>query len=321
MKSFTTTAPTESTTTVQAADLATSATDVSKWFFWNDTDGILDTTDGSFVTGPGTAPAGDGSVQINAPANKEIALATNAFNGVTPLSKITGLQYSTYRTADDTTRDLSLQFDVQVVVGTNTYDGRFEYDPHLASTVTKNAWQTWTPTDSSIDAGTNNNKGWWFSSGTASNLPQCTSTTPCTWNEVLANYPNTSVSGKAYLVARTVGASSDAFAGDFDRFSVTTNDGANVATTVYNFEPTPTQSGGAGGSGTGAGAGSAGSACALADKGDVNCDGQIDFLDFALLMGAYGTNGVGLKADLNKDGHVNADDLAILVSNWGTSTN
>ena len=50
-------------------------------------------------------------------------------------------------------------------------------------------------------------------------------------------------------------------------------------------------------------------------RGDLNHDGQVDFLDLYLLFEAYGSKvGAGDPRDLNGDGYVNYKDVKILVS-------
>ncbi len=51
------------------------------------------------------------------------------------------------------------------------------------------------------------------------------------------------------------------------------------------------------------------------DFGDLDLDGVLSAADLALLLGAWGTPGVGF-GDIGGDGIVNAEDLAFLLSNW-----
>ncbi len=59
-------------------------------------------------------------------------------------------------------------------------------------------------------------------------------------------------------------------------------------------------------------AGGLGSDC----PGDLNHDGQVDSVDLAEILGAWGPN-TGHRADLNGDGLVGPLDLAPLLSGWG----
>ncbi|MSR42275.1 MAG: DUF1254 domain-containing protein [Phycisphaerales bacterium] len=52
--------------------------------------------------------------------------------------------------------------------------------------------------------------------------------------------------------------------------------------------------------------------------GDVNCDGEVDGSDLALLLDAWGPASAAMpNADVNEDGTVNAFDLNCLFSGWG----
>lgn len=52
------------------------------------------------------------------------------------------------------------------------------------------------------------------------------------------------------------------------------------------------------------------------DPIDLNGNGVIDGVDLAILLSAWGTDGVQSGADLNGDGIVNGADLAMLLANW-----
>ncbi|MFM7052774.1 MAG: dockerin type I domain-containing protein, partial [Planctomycetota bacterium] len=52
--------------------------------------------------------------------------------------------------------------------------------------------------------------------------------------------------------------------------------------------------------------------------GDLNCDGDINASDLAILLAAWGPCGKGAcDADLDRDGWVGASDLANLLGSWG----
>lgn len=48
---------------------------------------------------------------------------------------------------------------------------------------------------------------------------------------------------------------------------------------------------------------------------DIDCDGDVDGFDLALLLNAWGPC-AGCRADITRDGQVNGEDLAILLANW-----
>jgi len=58
-------------------------------------------------------------------------------------------------------------------------------------------------------------------------------------------------------------------------------------------------------------------------NGDVDGDNEVSLLDFAALVGAFGTSrgsiGWDPNADLDGDGEVTLYDFGILVSNFGLS--
>jgi hypothetical protein len=56
---------------------------------------------------------------------------------------------------------------------------------------------------------------------------------------------------------------------------------------------------------------------ALPCAGDLDLDGSVGPTDLALLLGAWGTDGLATGADINEDGVVSAPDLAILLGAWG----
>lgn len=55
---------------------------------------------------------------------------------------------------------------------------------------------------------------------------------------------------------------------------------------------------------------------------DVNGNGQVNGVDLAAVLGAWGTNGQGEgDADINNDGIVNGQDLAFVLGSWGPCSN
>ncbi len=50
---------------------------------------------------------------------------------------------------------------------------------------------------------------------------------------------------------------------------------------------------------------------------DVNLDHQVNAIDLAAVLSAWGTNGSSNGTDFNNDGSVNGSDLAFIVSSWG----
>jgi hypothetical protein len=104
----------------------------------------------------------------------------------------------------------------------------------------------------------------------------------------------------------------------------TDNGGTGTATTTdNNGNSGGTNNGGGGGSGsstsTGGGGGSSGSilkAMAQPDKGDLNSDGDINDLDFSIIMSNWGKSFKNKNADINNDSLVNDKDMAFVLANW-----
>ncbi|HUY05156.1 MAG TPA: dockerin type I domain-containing protein [Candidatus Paceibacterota bacterium] len=301
---------TYATTTVQAADLAASLSDVmtnpAKWFFYSDTNDTIDDSLGSFVTGPGTAPAGSGSAQMTlgaSPADR-VALATYQFSG-TLLADVKRMQYSLYEPTNAGAAP-SLQFNVDLN-GTDAWQHRLLYEPseNGQQALTLNSWNA-------IDAYQNGNALWTWSGlkghgGNATQWPDRKTAVYRTWYDIVSSFPKARVRVTDSWLGFRIGSPSPVgYTSDVDKFVIDMSDGANATTTTYDFEPTahtdentPSSGGGAGGV-----------------LGDLDNDGKVDFRDFAIMMFAFGKHGANLAADLNHDGVVNAADFAILFGNW-----
>jgi hypothetical protein len=183
---------------------------------------IDDNTDlpgsGTFVQGPAPAPLGVGSAQLSVtgPTDRQI-LATSAYAGTT-LASVTSLGYSSYQSGP--TLAPSLQFDVRYRTTDTLYGGRLVFEPYQSNTV-GSGWQTWDAL-----AGT-----WWASKTTpAGSNGLCPQAAPCTWNQVLANWPNAVMSARLLL---KVGGNWPASSYNVDALKV----GAGDTTTMYDFEP------------------------------------------------------------------------------------
>jgi hypothetical protein len=49
-------------------------------------------------------------------------------------------------------------------------------------------------------------------------------------------------------------------------------------------------------------------------KGDLNCDGSVNLVDFSILLYYWGATSA--KADVNNDGNVNLVDFSIMMFYW-----
>jgi hypothetical protein len=183
---------------------------------------------GSFVTGPATPPLGQGSAQLSVTnsASSEI-LFKNFTNDGMALSNITGLSYQSYvASAATSDQSPSLQINVNINSSATGYQGRLVFEPYYTNTITPDTWQSWDATGSGAD--------WWFSrSSIFSN--GCTIAAPCTWAQVLADYPDVEINNDFGGFGFKVGSGWDNFVGNVDDFTAT----INSTTTTYNFDPNP----------------------------------------------------------------------------------
>lgn len=129
--------------------MSTSIADVisspDSWFFYNDENGTIDNSLGSFVNGPSTAPLGVGSVQISVSGTQRRNLATYQFSGQI-LSEITDLKYSTYNPSSgnggSVNRSGYINFNVDFN-GSDTCQTRLIFLPTDNGTVMQDTWQEW----------------------------------------------------------------------------------------------------------------------------------------------------------------------------------
>lgn len=200
--------------------------DMNGWGFFTETGSPT----GGFVSGPGTAPVGNGSAHfVVSTTDDRILLGTLAYAG-TRLDAIDDLAYSTYRSSGGSAHALALQFDID----TNLTDldegwqGRLVYEPYYTHAVSTGAWQTWDPQD---DAGTGN---WWFS-GAPGNAT-CSIGNPCTWTEVLTAFPDAGIrdAGGTGAVFFKAGGGWTGFDGNVDAFTISVIGGD---ATTFDFEP------------------------------------------------------------------------------------
>jgi|GEM_PF-4556979 len=179
---------TSSMIVVKQADLATDFAQVmsnpGKWLFYNDENDTIDSSLGSFVNGPATAPLSSGSAQITVTGTERKNLSTYQFSGK-PLSTISVMKYSTYNPSagngGSTNRSGFLFFNVDFN-GTDTWQRRLVYVPSSNGTVLQNTWQEW-------DAISSGNAKWVYSGATWPVTGQA-GTTEKTWNQILTDYPS-----------------------------------------------------------------------------------------------------------------------------------
>ena len=237
--------------TVMPSDLddpTASGADPAAWYFYNDvTDAATATEDAAhyhFVTGPSLPPLGVGSVEfhndVQTPAsdNQRWNIATLKYSG-TKLTDVKSLKFNTFEPSwntGSTNKAVYMNFDVDLdgVGGNDAYQGRLVYVPSTNGTVQQNVWQEW-------DAIKNGTALWTWShfAGSWPNHPELT-TANITWNQLVAAYPNATMSAggttKGQLLFRSGEPYADGFTGYLDDVTV----GVKNKTTVFNFDPSVT---------------------------------------------------------------------------------
>ncbi len=182
----------------------------------------IDNGDGSgsvgLVAGPGVPPLGVGSLQLSTTGTGSHWTVYNYDWMGTPLSALTTLGYSTFTTSSTTDPALQIEIDPGNTTGTDagvTYS-TLNFEPYLNGTVTPGTWQDWNVL---------NGKVW------GTHLTGAPMSSPVTWSEFLALYPNATVK---YGLGVNVGSGwSTPMTGNVDALSV----GTAAGTTTYNFEP------------------------------------------------------------------------------------
>jgi hypothetical protein len=200
------------------------------------------TGSGAFVSGPIGAD-GSGSAKFTVDATGGEALATGLYAG-TPFANLDFLSYKTYKKGSSQ-HAVALQLDVDYDNSDNTtaFQGRVAFDIPQTS-VQDDTWQTWNPLTFSTPS--------WFSTGTpivggSNQTKLCTQASPCTFAQLLGDYPNASirpitgqsngtpVGGGIWLKAG--GNWSPSFTGNADSLTVAAHTATANGTATYDFEP------------------------------------------------------------------------------------
>jgi hypothetical protein len=194
------------------------------WFFFNE--GANGS--GTIEVGPATPPLGAGSANLIVNSTGRESFGTQAYAG-TPLNQISELRYSTYKnTNPDQAVDISLQFDIDYdgAGGNNAYQGRLIFEPYLAGTnPQQNVWQTWHAL-----------AGKWYGSNQTASGGLCPQSAPCTWPQVLSNFPNATIFNNSFggvLLFRAGGPWANGYDGNVDAFNI----GVGTTYTTFDFEP------------------------------------------------------------------------------------
>ncbi len=207
----------------QAAVVVVSPGDMQGWGFVEE----VATGTGTLTLGPAVPPLGTGSARLTVDSTGREILGTQAYAG-TALADIDVLTYSTYRSSGSAALAISLQLDIDYdLTDSNTaWQGRLIYEPYYTNTVLTGVWQSW---DTLTPAGTGN---WWASGAPGNSV--CPINNPCTWNELLANFPNAGIRANGgVLQLKAGGPWSGGFDGNADALEI----GVSGVTTTYDFEP------------------------------------------------------------------------------------
>ncbi|MDQ1592641.1 MAG: hypothetical protein QOG71_3268 [Pyrinomonadaceae bacterium] len=206
------------------------------WIFFDDAPGT-GTGSGGFEQGPATPPLGVGSAFLTVDAQGRHALGTGGYGG-TRMDDVTTLAYHSYQDNNaNTVVAPSLQFDIDYDLNdaATAYMGRLAFEPYLSPTqgaVAQNVWQNW---DGLL--------GNWYGTRTTvtvnnvSVAQPCQPATPCTWQQVIALFPNAGVRNTpaSAVLFKVGGPWSPGFDGNVDNFRIA----ITTARVTYDFEPLP----------------------------------------------------------------------------------
>jgi hypothetical protein len=205
------------------------------WGFYNDQNSTActDATVCRLVVGPGSVPVGAGSAELAvAGASEGKALVLVDYKGVR-LDQLTTLRYSTYRQSTDNGSNLAvalqLNADFDVTDNATGYQGRLVFEPYMTASgsVTAAIWQNW-------DAMAGK---WWstknaVSKGGVTVSNPCVQSSPCTWSQLLAAFPNAGIHATFGAVVLKAGSGWSSFRGNVDNLQI----GIDGSTTTFDFE-------------------------------------------------------------------------------------
>ena len=187
----------------------------------------------AFVDGPATPPMGTGSANLTAALATEGPILFKAGYVGLRFDAINVLQYSTYRTspAEPSPLAIALQLNVDADLNdaNNSFQGRLVFEPYQdGSTVNTGEWETW-----------NALNGKWWGTGSPSNPARpfaqlCPQSSPCTWAQVLVNWPDGGIHATLGAVIFKAGSGWADFDGNVDALIIN-NDAWD-----FNLHSTPT---------------------------------------------------------------------------------
>lgn len=151
-----------------------------------------DTGSGAFVLGPADPPLSDGSLSLNTPLNNDKVYLFNYEHIGTPLSSITELIYSTYRSSASTAEARQLPAINLVIDYNGSAPGGFAtlvYEPvynNANQPIVDDTWQSW-----------NTLQGTWWSTQPipGTNCSGATAACDQTWAQIIQNNPFATING------------------------------------------------------------------------------------------------------------------------------
>jgi hypothetical protein len=199
---------------------------------------------GAFVSGPNGSD-GSGSAKLTVDSAGGEALSMGLFPG-THLDSLTFLSYKTYMAATGTNAPtLQLDADYDATDASTAFQGRAVFEPSMAgeAAVTNETWQTWNPLTAQ--------SGWWQTGNAivgGTNVGKaCTQASPCSFQQLVAAYPNAQIrpiTGQVFGqpiaggIALKAGSNwTDGFTGNVDSLTVGVKVGTVNGTVTYDFEP------------------------------------------------------------------------------------
>lgn len=207
------------------------------WAFGDDLPGT-GTGSGGFEAGPAAPPLGAGSAFLTVDSQGRHVFGTGGYGG-TRMDDLLALLYGSYQDNNaNTVVAPSLQFDIDYDLNdaATAYQGRLVFEPYLSPAqgpVQQNAWQNW-----------NARAGNWYgtrttvTAGNVAGVAQpCQPAAPCTWQQVLALFPNAGVRNTpaSAVLFKVGGPWAPGFDGNVDALTL----GHNLSRINYNFEHAP----------------------------------------------------------------------------------
>lgn len=193
--------------------------------------GALADAPAAFVNGPATPPLGNGSlnIQLNSAAAAR-GIFSPKYAGV-KLADFSTLSYSIYTNTASQAIAFQINYDYDLTTTEATWFGRLVYEPYQNGNVTvpTGAWSTHNMINSGAGL-------WWATGNAASPVDDaCPQANPCTWNALIAAYPNIGVRSDANAgIMLKAGSNWNGFNGNVDNLTVGITGGD---TDIYDFEP------------------------------------------------------------------------------------